>query len=175
MPLVSFHVDAVLFDMDGTMVNSTAGGVEGAWELFKQIYPKINVEDILSSSHGVRTIDNLKKYCGLSDIQELAAETHRFEMAIVTESTANGRPGILKLPGVSEVMQEIKPGRHLPSPSWAICTSATRAYARAALENAGIDAPDVFVTADDVKAGKPAPDPYLLGAKECGVKPENCT
>ncbi|KIK67940.1 hypothetical protein GYMLUDRAFT_36747 [Collybiopsis luxurians FD-317 M1] len=173
MSSVTFHVDAALFDMDGTLVDSTAG-VVGAWELFEQKYPNINIQDILSSSHGVRTIDNLKKYCGLSDPKELESETHRFEMAIVTESTAKGRPGILKLPGVTDALDQINPGRHHPKPSWAICTSATRAYALSALANAGIDVPDAFVAAEDVIKGKPAPDPYLLGAEKCGVKPENC-
>ncbi|KAF9076852.1 HAD-like domain-containing protein [Rhodocollybia butyracea] len=172
MPTTSFHVDAALFDMDGTLVDSTAG-VVGAWELFKQKYPNINVENILSSSHGVRTVDNLKKYCGVED-DALAAEAHRFEMAIVTESTANGRAGIIRLPGVTETMQELSPSRLYPSPTWAICTSATRAYALSALANARIDVPDAFVAAEDVKMGKPAPDPYLLGAEKCGVKPKNC-
>ncbi|KAJ3739570.1 HAD-like domain-containing protein [Lentinula detonsa] len=173
MPAVTFHADAVLFDMDGTLVDSTAG-VVGAWELFKQRYPGINVEDILSSAHGVRTVDNLKKHCGIENPEELTSEAHRFEMAIVTESTAKGRPGIVKLPGVAEAMQEISSGRRYPNPSWAICTSATREYALAALANAGIDVPDAFVAAEDVDFGKPAPDPYLLGASKCGVKPENC-
>ncbi|KAJ4497781.1 HAD-like domain-containing protein [Lentinula lateritia] len=173
MPAVTFHVDAALFDMDGTLVNSTAG-VVGAWELFKEKYPDINIEDILSSAHGVRTVDNLRKYCGIEDPQELTSEASRFEMAIVTESTAKGRPGILKLPGVARAIQEINSGRRYPNPSWAICTSATREYALAALASAGIDVPDAFVAAEDVKVGKPAPDPYLLGAEKCGVKPENC-
>ncbi|GAV99007.1 HAD-like protein [Lentinula edodes] len=159
MPAVTFHVDAALFDMDGTLVNSTAG-VVGAWELFKEKYPDINIEDILSSAHGVRTVDNLRKYCGIEDPQELTKPL--------------GRPGILKLPGVARAIQEINSGRRYPNPSWAICTSATREYALAALANAGIDVPDAFVAAEDVKVGKPAPDPYLLGAEKCGVKPENC-
>ncbi|KAJ4478321.1 phosphatase [Lentinula aciculospora] len=173
MPAVNFHVDAVLFDMDGTLVNSMAGLV-GAWELFKQKYPDINVEDILSSAHGVRTVDNLRKYCGIEDPEELTSEALRFEMAIVTESTSKGRPGILKLPGVADAMQEMSSSRHYPNPTWAICTSATREYALAALANAGIHVPDAFVAAEDVKFGKPAPDPYILGAEKCGVKPANC-
>ncbi|KAJ3972560.1 HAD-like domain-containing protein [Lentinula raphanica] len=173
MSAVSFHVDAVLFDMDGTLVDSTAG-VVGAWELFKQKYPEINVEDVLSSAHGVRTVDNLRKYCGIQDPEKLQSEALRFEMAIVTESTTKGRPGIVKLPGVEDAMQEICSGARYPKPSWAICTSATHEYALAALANAGIDVPDAFVTAEDVKFGKPAPDPYLLGASKCNVKPENC-
>lgn len=36
-----------LFDMDGTLVNSTAG-VIGAWEVFRQSYPDIDVNYILS-------------------------------------------------------------------------------------------------------------------------------
>ncbi|KAE9410141.1 HAD-like protein [Gymnopus androsaceus JB14] len=171
MAPVTFHVDAALFDMDGTLLDSTAG-VVGAWELFKVKYPNINVEDILSSAHGVRTVDNLRNYCGIQDPQELESEALRFEMAIVAESTAHGRPGILKLPGVTETMQELWSA--LSKPCWAICTSATREYARSALANAGIDVPDAFVVAEDVKMGKPAPDPYLLGAEKCGVKAENC-
>jgi sugar-phosphatase len=34
--------------------------------------------------------------------------------------------------------------------------------------------PAVFITADDVKAGKPAPDGYLLAASRLNVKPSHC-
>ena len=44
----------------------------------------------------------------------------------------------------------------LPDPKWAVCTSATRKYATSALGAAGIIIPDVFVTSEDVKQGKPA-------------------
>ncbi|KAF8076583.1 HAD-like domain-containing protein [Lyophyllum atratum] len=173
MPATTFTVDAVLFDMDGTLVDSTAG-VVGAWELFRQKYPGIDVQNILSSAHGVRTVDNLRKYCGIEDPEELEREAERFETAIVSTSTENGRQGIVLLPGVTAALEELAPARHLPEPSWAICTSATRAYASSALRIAGVPVPDVFVAAEDVTQGKPFPDPYLLGAKLCGVKPENC-
>jgi len=173
MSATTFTVDAVLFDMDGTLVDSTAG-VVGAWELFRQKYPGIDIQNILSSAHGVRTVDNLRKYCGIEDPEELEREAERFESAIVSSSTENGRQGIVLLPGVAAALEELAPARYLPEPSWAICTSATRAYAASALRLAGIPVPDVFVTAEDVTQGKPCPDPYLLGAKQCGVKPENC-
>lgn len=47
-------VTSSLFDMDGTFVDSTAG-VVGAWELFRQSYPTIDVQDILSCEHRVHT------------------------------------------------------------------------------------------------------------------------
>ncbi|KAJ7368499.1 HAD-like domain-containing protein [Mycena albidolilacea] len=173
MPSTTFHVDAILFDMDGTLVDSKAG-VEGAWDVFALSYPGINVENILSSSHGVRTVDNLRIHCGITDPTELQKEAERFEQAIVTSSTANGRTGIVLLPGVKAAMDELASTRTLPTPSWAICTSATRDYATNALRLAGVPVPDVMVVAEDVEQGKPFPDPYLLGAKKCGVKAENC-
>ena len=39
-----------LFDMDGTLVDSTPG-VVGAWNLFRQTYPTIDVHHILSCEH----------------------------------------------------------------------------------------------------------------------------
>ncbi|KAF8914165.1 phosphatase [Gymnopilus junonius] len=168
----TLHADALLFDMDGTLVDSTAG-VVGAWELFRKSYPTIDVQDILSSSHGVRTVDNLKNHCGIEDPQILEAEALRFEEAIVSTSTEGGRSGIVQLPGVKSIMEVIASSRFLPNPRWALCTSATRAYASSALKIAGVPVPDVFVASEDVTKGKPFPDPYLLGASKCGVKPEN--
>ncbi|KAJ7068483.1 HAD-like domain-containing protein [Mycena amicta] len=173
MPSTTFTVDCLLFDMDGTLVDSTAG-VEGAWDVFKRSYPDIDVADILSSSHGVRTVDNLRHHCGITDPEELEREADRFEKAIVTSSTENGRAGIVVLPGVKAALDEIANARTLPNPRWAICTSATRYYAHTAVKTAGVPVPDILVVAEDVANGKPHPDPYLLGASKCGVKPENC-
>ncbi|KII94937.1 hypothetical protein PLICRDRAFT_25615 [Plicaturopsis crispa FD-325 SS-3] len=159
--------------MDGTLVDSTAG-VVGAWEFFKQKYPTIDVELILHNAHGVRTVENLKRHCGITDPDELEREAERFEQAIVDESSKNGRKGIVLLPGVSDIMTNLLPGSKYPHPRWAVCTSATRKYATAALGITGIVIPDVFVASEDVTVGKPMPDPYLLGAKKCRVDPKRC-
>ena len=45
---ISYFVLYRLFDMDGTLVDSTAG-VVGAWHTFKETYPDLNVEEILNS------------------------------------------------------------------------------------------------------------------------------
>jgi glycerol-1-phosphatase len=44
----------------------------------------------------------------------------------------------------------------MPSARWTICTSATRAYASAAMAQAGIEKPETAVFAEDVEKGKPA-------------------
>ena len=46
--------------------------------------------------------------------------------------------------------------------------------AEARLRAAGIDPPAALVTADDVRRGKPDPEPYLLGAARLGVEPARC-
>jgi len=170
---VKFTVDAILFDMDGTLVNSTEG-VVGAWETFAKLYPGLDIKTILSSSHGVRTIDNLRKHCGITDEVELEKQAVLFEKAIVDSSTANGRKGITLLPGVKDIIDELTAGPEDTQTRWAVCTSATRYYASGALTLTGIPKPKVFVTAEDVEKGKPFPDPYLLGAKSCGYEPERC-
>ena len=92
MPTVTDTFDAILFDMDGTLVDSTKG-VIGAWHFFKQTYPHLDVEKLLHSkhrslsykrysanfnllaAHGVRTVDNLKWHCGVEDPEELEVST----------------------------------------------------------------------------------------------------
>ncbi|KZT13020.1 phosphatase [Laetiporus sulphureus 93-53] len=173
MPSTTLEFDAILFDMDGTLVDSTAG-VVGAWEVFKETYPQIDVTQVLSSSHGIRTVENLRRFCGVEDPEEQEREAKRFEQAIVENSTKNGRRGIVALPGVREIIDELEVAPKSPHIRWAVCTSATRSYATAALKKAGIPLPDAFVVSEDVQKGKPEPDPYLLGAKLCGVDPRRC-
>lgn len=54
-----------------------------------------------------------------------------------------------------EIINELEPVSKGPNPRWAICTSATRGYAAAALQKAGIPKPEVFIASEDVEKGKP--------------------
>ncbi|WVN85404.1 uncharacterized protein L203_100550 [Cryptococcus depauperatus CBS 7841] len=143
--IVSINVDSVLFDMDGTLIKSTA--------------------------HGMRTIDVLKKWCKITDPEVLASEVVRFETAILESAEAmaqsSGQAGIVVLPGVSKLLADLGADaaeKRNGEEKWAICTSSTYFYAGKAIPIAGLPIPKVFVTADSVTRGKPFPDPYLLGA-----------
>ena len=163
-------IDAILFDMDGTLTSST-DAVEEAWRVFQKTYTHVDVEHVLTIAHGIRTVDNLKNFCHVKE-EDLEAEAQRFEEAIVKAGAENN--SIIPLPGVKDLLGKLSPVRHLPSPSWAICTSATRIYATESMRITNLPVPDVFITAEDVTQGKPYPDPYLKGAKLCGVAPERC-
>ncbi|KAI0373877.1 HAD-like protein [Pilatotrama ljubarskyi] len=74
------------------------------------------------------------------------------------------------LPGVKRVMDSIPKGRY------AVATSGAKTYAFGCMTRVGITPPEVTITADDkrLKAGKPAPDPFLLAAKELGFDAKRC-
>ncbi|KAG1728530.1 uncharacterized protein EDB91DRAFT_1239376 [Suillus paluster] len=74
------------------------------------------------------------------------------------------------LPGVKRMMSSIPEGRY------AVATSGAKTYAYGCMTRVGITPPKVTITADDkrLKAGKPAPDPFLLAASELGFSAKNC-
>lgn len=62
----------------------------------------------------------------------------------------------------------------LPHNRWAVVTSCGRTFAESLLKDAALPRPFVLIAAEDVAAGKPAPDGYLKAAQALGVPPERC-
>ncbi|KAH8106672.1 HAD-like protein [Phellopilus nigrolimitatus] len=86
-----------------------------------------------------------------------------------TEADAVDR-SIRILPGVKDMIECIPDGRY------AVATSGAKTYAYGAMTRVGITPPPVTITADDkrLKAGKPAPDPFLLAASCLGFDAKRC-
>ncbi|ESK86936.1 2-deoxyglucose-6-phosphate phosphatase [Moniliophthora roreri MCA 2997] len=74
------------------------------------------------------------------------------------------------LPGVKRMIDSLPAGRY------AVATSGAKTYAYGCMTRVGITPPPVTITADDkrLKAGKPAPDPFLLAAKCLGYDAKKC-
>ncbi|KAH8106685.1 HAD-like protein [Phellopilus nigrolimitatus] len=91
------------------------------------------------------------------------------EAAWETEADAVDR-SIRILPGVKDIIGCIPEGRY------AVATSGAKTYAYGAMTRVGITPPPVTITADDkrLKAGKPAPDPFLLAASCLGFDAKHC-
>lgn len=72
MPNV-FFVEAILFDLDGTLIDSTPG-VMVAWDLFAKEY-HFDAAEAAHASHGRRLTDTLKEWCKLEDEESLQVRT----------------------------------------------------------------------------------------------------
>ncbi|GAA5992386.1 hypothetical protein JCM5350_005716 [Sporobolomyces pararoseus] len=163
-------VKGLLFDMDGTLVDSTPAVEATMAEWCKT--QGIDVEYFLSHSHGVRTQDNLRRFQRVPVPGDELTEEQLDEAVKLMEYTIaeNGRKlseaggrGITRLPGVTALLDKLREG----NARWGICTSATTIYASSALTTSSIgsEPPQLpfLITANHVTHGKPHPEPYLKG------------
>ncbi|KAI6153264.1 HAD-like domain-containing protein [Pisolithus tinctorius] len=157
----TISAEAILFDLDGTLIDSTQG-VFNAWEEFGKRHPFIGDlgwRDVAHKTHGRRLVETLKHYCNIPD-DELQQAVYEFEDIVIDHG---GGPEVL--PGVPQLLSELN--RIIPD-GWTIVTSASSRYASAALTRCNLPVPSKgFVTADDIAPGqgKPNPAPYLAGAR----------
>ena len=153
---------AVLFDMDGTLVDSTES-VEGVWSRWAARH-HLDVKQILAVSHGRRTLDTLR---------ELALQMHieldiENEARQLDEEEIHSPEGIREVPGAAVLLASLPTGR------WCVVTSASRPLAEARLRAAGLPLPEILVCASDVCSGKPHPEGYLKAAAMLGFAPADC-
>lgn len=152
-----FECRAVLFDLDGVLVDSTRY-VEQQWRRWA-VAKGLAPEPFLLVCHGRRALETI----------QLAAP-HLDAKAEVAAFVPDGPEpeGLDPVEGAARLLQQ------LPAGSWAVATSGTRATALARLAGAGLPIPDVLVCAEDVVHGKPSPDVYLMAAARLAARPEEC-
>jgi mannitol-1-/sugar-/sorbitol-6-phosphatase len=149
------RVSAVLFDLDGVLVESRAS-TERVWLAWAD-NNSIEEGALRSAMHGVRSGDVVR---ALRPDLDAAAEAHEIE-----RRQAEDVAGLRAIPGASAALAAVKADRV------AVVTSGTRPLALARLAAVGIEPPAVIVFADDVERGKPDPEGYLTAARRLGVDP----
>ncbi|MEM9236464.1 MAG: HAD family phosphatase [Verrucomicrobiota bacterium] len=160
-------IEAVVFDCDGTLVNSMPAHFE-AWCEALSYYGAANVfqEDVFYAMGGRPTKDivaDLNSEYGLKlDPEAVAMKKrqayldHVSEIELIDEVVSFARSLRGKVP-------------------MAVATGGTRMVIEKTLQAVEIsDLFDEVVTANDVAVGKPAPDIYLHAARLLGVDPERC-
>ena len=150
---------AFLFDMDGTLLSSIAAA-ERVWGAWARRH-RLDVETFLPTIHGVRAEDTIRR-------QNLEGIDIDAEVEWVHQGELDDVEGVMAIDGIVDFLNA------LPEDRWAIVTSATRQLAGKRLRAAGITPPRTFITAEDVKRGKPAPDCFLLAAERLGVNASDC-
>jgi sugar-phosphatase len=153
-----FECQVILFDLDGVLVDS-ARPVERVWRAWAERHG-LDVAQVVEVAHGRRTIETVRLFTPHLDAE---AEAKELEQAEIEDTT-----GLLKADGAATLLVI------LPTNSWAVVTSGTRALAKARLRHTGLQIPRVLVGAEDVEKGKPHPECYLKGAELLGAPAEQC-
>jgi mannitol-1-/sugar-/sorbitol-6-phosphatase len=152
------YCDAVLLDMDGTLVDSTECVIRH-WRIWTERH-YLDLDKVLEVSHGRPTIETMKLVAPhLASMEEV-----RWLEAAESADLDGIKPMRGALPFVAA----------LPADRWAVVTSAPRSMAGVRLGRAGLHVPSTLVCSDDVQKGKPDPEPYLRAAGLLGVAPKRC-
>ena len=151
-----------LFDLDGTLVDSKPA-VERAWIKLAQ-EAQIPLEKMVGL-HGIPAEQSLRMLLEDRSEEEIKSWVDRIEFLESSDTT-----GVVPIPGAKNLLNELNE-RNIP---WTIVTSCTIPLAISRVTAAGIEMPDHSVTFNDVKLGKPHPEPFILGAKRLGLNPSQC-
>lgn len=154
----TFDCAAVLFDLDGVLVDSTAS-VGRVWKVWAE-QQGLDPEAVIRTAHGRRTIETIRLCAPHIDAESAVKMLEQLEIEDTLE--------LAVIPGASQLLASLPPDR------WAVVTSGTRPLALSRLKAAGLPTPVVLVSADDVSSGKPHPEPYRKGAEKLGVAADQC-
>jgi sugar-phosphatase len=151
--------DALLFDMDGTMLNSIAVA-ERIWGRWAAEHG-LDAERFVPTVHGKRGIETIAALA-------LPGVDPALESDKITAAELIDMDGIVAIEGMHALLHA------LPAERWAVVTSAPLALARRRLAAARLPEPAVLVTAEDVRRGKPHPECYRLAAERLAADPARC-
>lgn len=154
----SLLVQGILFDLDGVLIDSTAG-VTRVWRDWAHRYG-LDPEETASLAHGRRAIDTVRLLRPQLDAEAELLDLERREIADSYD--------VIVFPGAARLLAS------LPARRWAIVTSGTRDLASHRLTVAGLPVPELMITGSDIQHGKPHPEPYLRGAALLGLADACC-
>jgi mannitol-1-/sugar-/sorbitol-6-phosphatase len=155
---LTLECEAVLFDVDGVLVDSRAV-VERSWALWAERHG-VDPKGIVQRAHGRRTVETIRDLAPHLDAD--------VEKAWLESAELQDTAGLVALPGAEAALRAIPDSRR------ALVTSGGRALALMRMQAAGLPVPTVLVAAEDVQNGKPDPDCYLLAARRLGFEANEC-
>jgi sugar-phosphatase len=154
----SFSCKAILFDLDGVLVDS-AECVERTWSEWAKRH-QLDPESVIAVAHGRRTIETVQLLA-----PQLSAEA---ELQALAESETTTSEGVYEIAGARELLAL------LPEENWAVVTSGIRSVAEFRLRYTRLPSPSVMICADEIARGKPDPEGYLRAAARLGYSGADC-
>lgn len=161
-------IKAVIFDMDGTLIDTEKHYIRIGMELAREMGYEIPLETILSMRSLNRKFSKpmlLEKYGADFDF-EYFHSTRRVRLHEALE-----KYGIEKKPGVDEILDFLKRGGYRT----AVATATDFERAKAFLCRIGIfEKFDRVISVSNVENGKPMPDVYIEACRQLGEDPADC-
>jgi beta-phosphoglucomutase len=161
-------LEALLWDLDGVIVDSTAFHCEAYRRILREFGQDLDEEYFRRELFGRRNEDILSRLLPRLRPEELPALARRKEETY-RSLLREGR--LQPLPGARELVHELA----RVGVRQAIVSSTPQQNVAIALESSGLSGRfQAIVSGEDVERGKPDPQGYLLGAQRLGVSPARC-
>ena len=162
------HIQAVFFDIDGTLVDSM-----GVWhEIDIEYFGLLGIPMPPTLQKDIEGMSFTETACYFKETFQLAEKTvDDIKLDWIRMAHEKYLYEIKAKPGAKEYMKYLKD----QGIKIGVATSNDKTLAKAALEAHGFaNKVDSIRTACEVNKGKPAPDIYLKVAEDLGVDPKNC-
>jgi sugar-phosphatase len=157
----SANARALLIDMDGTLVDSSAV-IELLWSDWCRLHG-VDAALVLPAVHGRQSHDVMAEF-----LPERSREENLAEQRIMLDREAVMLDGIVEIAGAAAFVDSLDGVLHV------LVTSADVPLATGRLGAAGVRMPAARITAEDVERSKPHPEGFLRGASLLGVDPSEC-
>jgi HAD superfamily hydrolase (TIGR01509 family) len=160
--------DGLVFDLDGTLVDTVQKRIDGWLEALEAAGIAASAAEIapLIGMDGKRLAREVAQRSGRSLSEK---ETEAIDHAAGEAFDRHNREPVA-LPGVAEALAAIG----MIGARWLIATSSRAAQVRGSVAALGLDHEPEIVDGSHVEHAKPAPDLLLLAARRLGVPPERC-
>lgn len=163
------NIKAVLFDMDGLMVDTESLATEAfIHSAKKQGYDMTKEESLMVLGFTTKSIYEFwENYFKNSDVsgKQLVDDHYKYIENVLFTT------GPKKMPYIEELLKYLKENNY----KVAVASSSNMNHIINNMEKTGLKKYiDGFASGAEVKNGKPAPDVFLLAAERLGVEPKKC-